>query len=151
MSKKKRTCINYDCTNESYLAGYCKKHYQEYIFNQERRDSTIRTLRSYSINDSPLTNENLRKELDQLCEWWSRICSVLNNNRGTELMPLDEAEFAKEWCITLAQKIIDDEIAFRSGKQIDNSYDLNYERLWNRFKNLEKGLTSTGVERKIKR
>jgi len=150
MSKKKRTCINYDCTNELYMAGYCEEHYKEYISNKERREAAIQTLQC-SINNAPPTDKNLSEELERLCEWWSRVCSVLNNNRGTELMPLDEAKYAKEWCITLAQKIIDDELAFQSGKQIDNSYDLNRERLWNRFKNLEKGLTSNGVEREIKR
>lgn len=149
MSKqtKKRTCIIYNCKNEPYMTGLCEEHYKEDKIKKDRRDSAIRALHSYTINDTLPTNENLQMEFEQLCEWWHRVCTALNTNVGTTLMPLNEVLDAKEWCIILAQKIIDDELDYQSGKQKKNSFDLNREQLWNKFKNLEKGLTSNGLQR----
>ena len=80
--------------------------------------------------------------------WWNRACGVVQSQYGTELMPLDEAEYACEWCIALAQEIVDAEIAVRAGKRIPDSLEATRFWVWERFKFLETGLRSNGLPRR---
>jgi hypothetical protein len=149
MKNRKRTCNVYDCTNEPHSGGLCKKHYKEESFKHERRERAIQTLHIGTIDDHLPVDKSLGDELSRLCKWWDRACLVLQTNRGTELIPTEEAQYALEWCISLAQEIIDAEIAIRSGKKVSISLNLTREWVWNRFKNLEAGLASNGLKRNI--
>jgi len=75
------------------------------------------------------------------------VGKVLMMNKGTKVMPLDEALFAQSWCISLAQEIIDAELATRKGERFSQSLDITREWVWDRFKNLEAGLRSNGTKR----
>jgi len=74
-------------------------------------------------------------------------CGVLQTERGTILMPRDEADYAAEWCIALAQEIVEAERAVIAGKSIPVSFTLTGEWVWERFRNLEAGLRSNGASR----
>ena len=62
-------------------------------------------------------------------------------------MPRDEADYAAEWCIALAQEIVEAERAVIAGKSIPVSFTLTGEWVWERFRNLEAGLRSNGASR----
>jgi hypothetical protein len=59
----------------------------------------------------------------------------------------DEAGYAIEWSIALAKEIVDAEIAFRNGAVPSYSLESTREWVWDRFRNLEKGLMSNGIKR----
>jgi hypothetical protein len=66
-------------------------------------------------------------------------------------MPLDEAEYALEWCIALAQEIVAAEYRLRNGLGIsDLRLDFTRRWVWERFSNLEAGLRSNGLTRAAK-
>ena len=62
-------------------------------------------------------------------------------------MPLDEAEYATEWCISLAQEIVDAQRALTAGTSFQSRWELNAHRFVERLENLEAGLTSNGMPR----
>jgi hypothetical protein len=148
---RRRTCAIYDCSNQPYLGALCKKHYEEKRLKSERRETAIRALHLGTIDDRLPDDKSLRDELSRLRKWWDRACSVLHANEGTDLMPLEEAKFAIEWCISLAQEIIDAELAYRSGNQVRDSLGLTREWVWERFRNFEAGLSSNGDKRNTSR
>jgi hypothetical protein len=59
----------------------------------------------------------------------------------------DEAEYAIEWCIALAIEIVDAEMLYRNGEMPLDSLTHTRFWVWERFKNLENGLRSNGIER----
>lgn len=59
----------------------------------------------------------------------------------------DEVEPAKEWCISLAQEIVDAEIAIRNGVRPSYTFEATRLWVWDRFNNLESRLMSNGVPR----
>jgi hypothetical protein len=60
----------------------------------------------------------------------------------------DETKYAIDWCIALAQELVDAERASRTSAPFDPT-KLEYTRqwVWERFGNLERGLMSNGVKR----
>jgi hypothetical protein len=93
------------------------------------------------------TDEALRNELDQLRTRWRSACYVVQAEQGTAFMPLDEADFALEWCIALAQDIVKAHRALLAGIAGHSYYLPNHEWVWERFRNLEAGLRSNGTPR----
>jgi hypothetical protein len=76
------------------------------------------------------------------------VCHVLNHNATDDALA-DEAEFAKDWCIVLAEEIVLSEKAYLNGDNKSRP-ELQYTRdwVWERFRNLGAGLMSNGVRRK---
>ena len=120
MSKQK-TCYIHKCKNEPYRVGLCEKHYTEKQIKNDREENAIQTLHFGLINGSEITDKNLEEELTLLRKWWDRVGKVLIMNKGTKMMPLGEARFARSWCISLAQEIIDAELARRKGERFSQS------------------------------
>jgi len=146
MSKPK-TCYVHKCKNKPYQLGLCEKHYTEKQIKEDKEKNAIQTLHFGLINETEITDKNLKEELALLRKWWDCVGKVLMMNKGTKVMPLDEALFAQSWCISLAQEIIDAELATRKGERFSQSLDITREWVWDRFKNLEAGLRSNGTKR----
>ena len=111
-----------------------------------RRKAALDALHKSEIEGRPPENAELRDELFRIQKWWYRACDAVNYAREDEVL-LDEAKYATEWCIALAQEIVDAEIASRNGQPIPISLERTRDWVWDRFLNLEKGLMSNGVNR----
>jgi hypothetical protein len=142
---KRKQCAKYRCTEEPCLGGLCKKHYEESIKKEIRRNAALSALHKAEIEGRLPDNPALREELFLIRKWWFRACDSLNYGRKDEIL-LDEAEYAIEWCIALAQEIVDAEIASRNKQPIPDSLEYTKDWVWERFSNLEKGLMSNGIE-----
>lgn len=147
MGKKKQLiCSKYSCYEYPYLGGLCEKHYEEQKNERWRRNAAIDVLSCGTASGFVLTNNELKKELEKIRIWWHRACSSVRCRQEDEVLQ-NETEYALDWCIALAEEIIDAEIAFRNGKEFPDSLKCAQEWVWERFKNLESGLMSNGVKR----
>ncbi len=129
------------------MGGLCEKHHTDQSGRAQRRDAAIHTLHTGAVDDRLPDDQALREELIKLREWWYRACRAVQTRHDTKFMPLDEAEYAIEWCIALAQEIINAELALRTGKTVSDSLATTRYWVWDRFKNLEGGLRSNGLSR----
>ena len=130
------------------MGGLCQKHYDEDRARKLRRDVAIRALHTSAIDGRVPDDLALRDELYRLVEWWNRACTAVNTRRGSTQMPMDEADDALEWCIALAQEIVDAELAVRAGDKVSDSVASTGAWVWERFRNLEAGLRSNGTTRR---
>lgn len=71
----------------------------------------------------------------------------MNGQRGTKEMPLGEAEYAIDWCISLARELLDAEDAIAMGKKASSSLEITRAWVNERFENLESGRVSNGLPR----
>lgn len=149
MTQKNRVqkCVDAECTEIPYLGGYCEKHHMEKLRIEKRRENALTALEIGKIADQFLENMELRDELERLRKWWFRICDAINNNRKDTVLK-DEAIYAIEWCIALAQEIVDAELAFRAenNKFSNDNLEATKQWVWERFHNLEAGLMSNGIQ-----
>ncbi|MDP3282690.1 MAG: hypothetical protein U1D41_14300 [Nitrosomonas sp.] len=147
--KKIQKCVDADCNEAPYLGGFCEKHHKEKLQMEKRRETALTALDAGKIADQFLENKELCDELQRLRQWWFKICDAINNNRKDTILK-DEAKYAIEWCIALAQEIVDAELAFRAGSNRFSTDSLMSTRqwVWERFRNLEAGLMSNGIQRK---
>lgn len=113
-----------------------------------RRDQAIDALHTLVVGGRLPDNEALRIELLELSRWWQMACNAVQTNREVELMPLEEAEYALEWCIALAGELVAAELAFRDGRAASHSLVGTRTWVWGRFKNLDAGLRSNGLPRR---
>lgn len=146
MTRPPLSCSKKGCSKPLYLGGLCKCHYDEGARREQRRDAAVRTLHSGTVDGRVLNNEELRAELLRLLTWWHRACDAVNYGRKDPVLR-DEAEYAVEWCIALAQEISDAELAFRNGENPTPALAATRVWVWDRFRNLEAGLMSNGIER----
>ena len=149
MSRKRNIteCSKYGCKEPPYLGGLCKAHNEENRHKEVRRDAAIHALHFGSIDGSYPKNAELHEELEKIRKWWHRACDAVNYGRVDDVL-LDEAEYALKWCISLAQEIVDAEIAYRTDASVSESFAYTKQWVWERFQNLEAGLMSNGIERK---
>ncbi|WP_428608981.1 hypothetical protein [Sedimenticola sp.] len=149
MGKKRKQfeCRKNGCFEPPHQGGLCKDHHEERAFQDNRREAAIEALHHCTINGIYLTSPDLRNELEKVRKWWHRACDAVNYRREDEILR-DEAEFALEWCISLAQEVVDAEESRREGDENPQPFSFQQTGLWERFENLEKGLMSNGVERR---
>jgi hypothetical protein len=147
MGTQKRNCRASGCSRNPYLGGLCDVHEQEEQQIKQRRASARAALDSGAIDGDIPTDLALRDELWRLRRQWYLACQVVRENRGTSLMPVNEAEFATEWCIALAQEIVEAHRALAAGKPMPTSVASTGGWVWERFRNLEAGLRSNGALR----
>jgi hypothetical protein len=147
MVKKQKTCRHIQCDDELYLGGFCQAHHDESERQRIRRKDAINALHNLSIDGRLPDAPTLREELHRIGNWWQRACVSVQQKISSELLPYDEASYALEWCIALAQEIVDAERAFRTGAAIGGGYDATREWVWDRFNFLEQGLSSNGMPR----
>ena len=146
MVRRKRECTKNRCSEAPYIGELCKKHYEEELAKEPRRKAALKALHTGKINGYFPENPELRDELFRLRKWWNRSCDVVNYNRKDDVLS-DEAQYATDWCIALAQEIVDAEIAFRNGDAPSISLESTREWVWERFHNLEMGLMSNAIKR----
>lgn len=151
MKKRIHQCHETGCLDTPYLGGYCRKHHGIRELKEQRRSAAVRLLHFSVVDDRIPDHPELKAELFKLQNYWRDACDVNIYRRGTKTMPLDEAPYATEWCIALAQEIVDAELAYRAGGQPASGLEYCQEWVWNRFNNLDKGLQSNGIERKPNR
>ncbi len=144
---KRRTCRHSGCDEEPYLGGLCRKHHEEDIRKRQRRDAALDVLHRSVIDGRLMEKPGLRDELRQVQRWWSKACLAVQQARTIAPLPFEEAEYAVEWCISLAQFIMDDELAYRAGKEAGYENEFMRKLTWERFHNLEQGLRSNGTQR----
>ena len=149
MSRKKQPVCHKDhCNEPPHSGGLCREHYERHIKNEKSREEAIEALANGYIDGVSLTNHNFREQLLEIRKWWFKACDALNYGR-TDTVLKDDAQYAVEWCISLAKEIVAAERAFNAGQQ--PSYMLEHTSSWvyERFSNLEKGLMSNGVARRV--
>lgn len=139
-------CREHGCCDTPFLGGRCRDHHEQKVKEEERRKAALRALHEGEIDGEPPRNRELRNELFRLRHWWHRACDALRYGREDELIG-DEGEYAAEWCILLAQEIVDAELAFRRGGTPPTSLESTREWVWERFGNLQAGLRSNSTPR----
>ena len=146
--KKPYRCAKDRCEYLPYLGGLCKTHYEEQEVERSLREAALKSIHEGVIDDSTLTIPNLKAELDRLRTYWWAARDVNIARRGTPTMPLEEAPYAQEWCIRLAEQIVIAERAEREGKKPGYPLEECQNWVWQRFENLDKGLHSNGIPRR---
>jgi hypothetical protein len=147
MNRKNLICQKSACSNEPYLGGLCQVHHKEDQSRKQLRDDALTALHSGIVDGNPPRDPDLCSELDRLRVYWDRACLVLQTQHGTDLMPLDEAEFATDWCITLAQRIVEAQRKLTTGDALPMPLTLTRKWVWERLRNLDAGLRSNGTRR----
>lgn len=142
--KKKLQCSL--CEEPPYLGGFCKEHHAERTDKMQKREAALKALHFGTVGDRLPDDLALRDELLRLREWWDRACRSVNYQIQDQVL-LDEAKYAVEWCIALAQEIVQGEEAIRDGHPVPYSFKATRGWVWDRFSNLEAGLMSNGVKR----
>jgi hypothetical protein len=144
--KKRHECSAYRCSESPYRNGLCEAHYEENCKKSLRRNAAVNAFHLGVIDGRLAATQELREEFVKIKRWWDRACRATNNNFEDEVL-CDETEYALEWCIAIAQEIIDEELAYRLGR-VGNPLSKEIKKIaWERFDNLEAGLMSNGVPR----
>jgi len=147
MRKWKMRCKVAGCEKPPYRGGLCEQHHREDEAKSRRRNEAVDLLFQSVVDNEVLRTPELREELDRLQRWWQRACWEMRSP-GTDTVFGDEAEFAFEWCVILAQEMVEAERAARSGNSATSPHLENTRQwVWERFRNLEGGLMSNGVPR----
>ena len=142
-------CRQRGCSERVHLGGYCVQHHQERQEQEDLRREAVHALHWQTIDDALPSSESVRAELLRVSEWWRQVCDSLNSGRNHPILR-DEVEYAKEWCIALAEQLVLWERRVRSGHPdsvADFHLKATQERVWESFGNLQKGLRSNGVAR----
>lgn len=148
MNRKRRTCLRENCSNDPYLGGLCQRHHEEDLSHRQLRNDALQALHKGIIDGKIPISQDIHKELKRLHLYWDRVCNVVQAQRGTDTMPLEEADYATEWCIALAQEIVKAQRELAAGKGMPTSLTYTGEWVWERFRNLDAGLCSNGIPRK---
>ena len=146
MGKNKAVCSVSGCAEPLYLGGLCEEHHLESVKTREKRETAINTLETATIDGRMPDNNALCDELLKTRKWWFRACDSMRNNIQDKVL-LDEAKYAFEWCVAIAQIIIDEELLFRQEQPSNKMFHERKRVFWERFENLEAGLMSNGVAR----
>jgi len=93
----------------------------------------------------------LREEFRRIQKWWHEVCAAENAEREHPVLK-DETRCGTDWCIAIAQELIDSERDARAGEPGDTeTRKCRRAVTWERFENLERGLMSNGVARPASR
>lgn len=108
------------------------------------RNEALDALHKGIIDGQFPENPELREELWKIRRWWSRACDAVNYERQDPILQ-DEASYAVEWCIRLAEQIVEDQRTLARGAKPGFSFTRQW--VWECFENLEAGLRSNGTNR----
>jgi hypothetical protein len=113
-----------------------------------RRETAIELLHTGMLDRRIVESSALREELRCAQEWWHKACTAINEGRKDPVLQ-EEAQFALEWCIGIAQKLIEQELAARNGTILPNASELEICKAiqWRKFAMLEAGFMSNGIKR----
>ena len=144
---KKFQCSYDGCEEPSHLGRLCEEHHANSEKNKRLREAALNALHSGMVGDRLPDDAVLKEELMRLRKWWDRACNSINYQVQDEVL-FDEAKYAIEWCISLAQEIVMAEQAKRVGEEVACSLQATRAWVWERFSNLESGLMSNGINRR---
>lgn len=149
---RKKTCSCYGCDNPPALGGLCEQHSKEVNKKNRRYMEATSFLHTGVIDGEYITEGPLRSEYHRLQVWWIDICNAQKFGNEHPVLK-DETRWGTDWCINIAQQIIEGERDKRAGREPLEHDVREYlkQETWKRFENLQKGLMSNGVERPVKR
>ncbi|MCZ7620158.1 MAG: hypothetical protein M5U32_18310 [Myxococcota bacterium] len=149
MARRKITrCGKFRCEKPAEAGGLCGEHLEEDRIQQARRERALQALHRWPEVENPCPEaKEFLSEFRELQKRWHLVCDVQIEQRSREYLPLEEARYASDWCISLGADLLEAIDAVQSGKR--PSSGLEYTRGWvnERFANLERGLMSNGVPR----
>jgi hypothetical protein len=148
---KRKVCKKFRCEEPLYMSGLCRKHFEEADQRHRRFMEAADVLHNGVIDGEYIRPGPLREELQRIQKWWDQVCAAEIAGREHPVLK-DETRFGTDWCVAIAQEIIDAERDLRAGKPGDTEIR-RYRRdeTWKRFENLERGLMSNGVARPVTR
>lgn len=144
--KKTLTCRRWDCEEAPFLGGLCEAHHEEDRLKQLARRAAIDALSTSCVAGKLPEKPGLKDELLRVIRWWDKACLAVNAGRQDNVL-LDETQYAPEWCIAIADAIIQEEMNFRQGLDDDATVAFLKKDTWTRFEHLEAGFMSNGVKR----
>lgn len=147
MKRSCRTCSRSGCDLAPYLGGLCKTHNAEHDREQAKRTRALDALRFRLPDSAVRSTGELADDWSTLRSRWNRVCDVVNGQHGTKQLPLNEAEYAMDWCIALAKELLDAEDTLAMGNKLSSSLEIARGWVNERFENLELGLMSNGRPR----
>jgi hypothetical protein len=123
-------------------------HHEERARAERLRRDAIDALSIAAVDGTRFSQPEYLEEVLRASKWWDRACSVMRSPGAKDAVLGDEAEYAMEWCIRLAEQLVLAERAARSTSHLDD-FHLNAVRgwVWERFAYLEQGLRSNGTKR----
>ncbi|MHB0962096.1 MAG: hypothetical protein ACYC5V_02680 [Gemmatimonadaceae bacterium] len=111
------------------------------------RDRAVQVLHHGLPADAPPLKPEFADELRRIIPWWHRACDVVNTQRAHKQLPLDEAAYAVEWCISLAKAILQANDQVIAGHTHIPELEAVRSWVWAKFENLERGYRSNGQAR----
>lgn len=149
-SRKEVACKHPQCEEIAEVDGFCSEHLTEFNQKRKNRDEVVQVLHSSVLKGKLFQKPELKEEFKKIQKWWHRACDSVNHRREDPILK-DETQHALEWCIALALELVQEEKAFRDGDALNTASNFTRDWVWLRFKNIESGLMSNGVERSNKR
>jgi len=144
---KRKACGKFQCEKPLYKGGLCQKHFEEADHRHHRFMEAADVLRNGVIDGECIRLGPLLEEFQRVQKWWTQVCAAEIAGREHPVLK-DETPFGTDWCIAIAQEIIDAERDLRAAKPSDTEIrKYRREETWKRFENLERGLMSNGVAR----
>jgi hypothetical protein len=119
------------------MGGLCRVHYDEESRRTQLHEAAITALHTGEVEGMYLVDETLREDLQQLRDRWFVVCDVVISGRGRDLVPLEHAEYAKEWCISLAEQIVEAQRAITVGKTVASTFEFTKSWVWKRLHDIE--------------
>lgn len=148
---RKKTCRNPRCDEPPTVGGLCQTHFEESERKHRRYMEAADVLHTGRIDGTAIGPGPLGDEFLRVQHWWFEICSAVNAGREHPILK-DETQCGTDWCIAIAQDLIDAERERRAGTGGDSEQRQYIRQLtWSRFENLEKGLMSNGIPRPANR
>ena len=102
------------------------------------QDQAVRALHSGEVDAAFVVDPALREDLHLLMDRWRIVCAVGNSRRGSELVPLEYLELARDLCISLAEQIVEAQRAINTGAAVSPSYGHKKRRVWEQLHDIER-------------
>jgi hypothetical protein len=126
-----------DCSEAPYSGGLCRVHNDEDLRRTKLRDAAITALHTGEVDGTFGVDGTLIDDLQQLRDRWSVVCNVVISGRDADLVPLEQAQYATEWCISLAEQIVEAQRAIIAGKAVASSLASTKSWVWERLRGIE--------------
>src|SRR5690606_40086672 len=115
MTKTPKKCRIYRCGSPCTKMGYCDRHYEEFLEKERRLDTAVNFLQTGKVANSRIQNSALQQESVTLLSEWNYCCSVVNSSKNYTVYG-QSGDMVLRMLEAIACHIVDEEIAFRSGK-----------------------------------
>jgi len=147
MGTRRKRCRRAGCQELPFVGGLCRVHGTDDAREEVLRSRAVQVLHHGLSADAPPFKPEFADELRRVGPWWRRACDVANTVRVHKKLPLDEAEYAVEWCISLAKAILQANDQAIAGHTHFPELEAVRSWVWERFENLERGYGSNGHAR----